>query len=621
MKVAVLPFNAAEGARPALGRQFANFACDTVRTVSGTEDLHPVSFLAQIEDDDGPRAAYVNVADTLLDGEWLKQMFDQSDVEKIVDGMLSAKDDGFALQLRVHNRGEEKPAQDETIPFSSNGVFNVLQQVVGTVANAAGVTLPDEFSKEMDFGTDSGDVFLKFLEGYDGLQYIQQTQGRVAREFDPKPAIDLLLEATELDKDFLGSYEALLQICRLCAQYRLGTFEGIEAALKKAAELAPEDFRAWYALGEAYQAVNDAGKAADAFEKAVQLAPEESSLYTRLGMAQLAQGMPVNAERNFRKALELEGDDKPTLDYLAMVLAQTNREHEVPTLWKEQIERKPQDAQAHAKYAIALIQSGRKDDGKKAFEEAISSLEDANIVKRYYAPVLVEENELDRAMDYYEDCLDLAPTDVQLLLEYAQTLQKAGRDFEIPKVLRDVLACNPDPNTRANVLAWLIEIEQPKRAEAVEQARQKMEQQDYSGALALVKPLRNWLADYWKMWFIFTAANNRLAQNDPDNEEAEIWLQDAEEAARRLMDLFPGFDPAYAEITAALHQQKRDEEAYNLLRYMAQRMPGSLTIHAHLALAMFWSGHKEEAIALKRQIREAVGKNDEIENALREIPD
>jgi tetratricopeptide (TPR) repeat protein len=304
-----------------------------------------------------------------------------------------------------------------------------------------------------------------------------------------------------------------------------------------------------------------------------------------------------------------------------MVLSQTNRQHEVPGLWKEQLERRPQDGQAFAKYAIALLQAGREAEGIQAFEDALKQLEDATLVKRYYAPVLSEKGDLDRAMDFFEDCLDAAPTDVSLLLEYAQTLKKAGRDFEIPKVLRDALACNPDPNTRANVLAWLIELEQPKRAEAIEQARLKMDEQDFAGAASLVKPLRNWLADYWKMWFLLAAASNRMSAGALSEEDRTTFATDAEDACRRLIELFPGFEPAYAEVTQALHTLGRDEEAYDLLRFMAPRMPQSLTVHVHLALAAYRAGHREEAVQLKRQIREAVGQNEEVERGLEEIQD
>ncbi len=610
MKVAVLPLNAKPGASAALGRQFSSFACDTLRVATGTEDLHPVSFLTQIQDEDGPRAAFVNVSDELLEQQWIDQMFAQSEAEGLMDGMLDRSESGeFAMTIRWHRKGAENPIESKEHRFAASESFEKLNLMVRDLAVFAGLELPESLEVgKHDFGTEDAEVFLKFLEGYDAAMYVQQTNGRVAREFSPEPAIRLLLEACESDTDFLAPYETLIQLCRSCAQFQLGTFEVVEQALAKLTELAPDDFRAYFGLGEIYQTAGNLPKAVDLFEKAVKLSPDEPALYSRLGLAQMAMNMPVNAERNFRKAVELEPEPKPSLDYVAMVLQSTNRGHEIPAIWKEQMEKNPQDAQARAKNALSLIQAGNEEAGLRAFEEALELLEDPILVKRYYAPLLAERNELDRAMDYYEDCLDMAPTDVPLLLEYATTLQKADRQFEIPKVLRDVLACNPDPNTRAQALAWLIELEQPRRTEVVEQGRQKMEEGDAEGAAAMGKPLKNWLADYWKLWYLLCAAHNRLDQ-----------FAEAEEAARHLLELFPGFEPGYHELFGAMDGLGKKEESYQMLRYAASNLPQSLPLHVDLALAAKRTGRGEEASSLARSIREAVGPNEDLDRVLAEV--
>ncbi|MEZ5163012.1 MAG: hypothetical protein R2688_04540 [Fimbriimonadaceae bacterium] len=144
--------------------------------------------------------------------------------------------------------------------------------------------------------------------------------------------------------------------------------------------------------------------------------------------------MPVNAERNLRKAAELEdGEDSPSLELLSNVLGQTGRLHEVPELWHDVVRQNPQSGRAHARYAISLFQANRREDGIKAFEEALTTVEENAWVKRYYAPVLSEEGDVDRAMDFYEDCIDMAPADVPLLLEYARTLDKANRQLKFRK--------------------------------------------------------------------------------------------------------------------------------------------------------------------------------------------
>lgn len=619
MKLAVLPFNAVEGTPPSLGRQFSNFACDTLRAATGA-DLNPVSYLAEIDDADGKRAAYVNIADTLLDAQWIKQLFEQSEAEGAMDGLLKvtggeAKEGEEAtpktieLTLRFHKRDQEAPVFDETWTFGVDGLFTHLHKLVKELAKQGEIELPEDLAGEkMDFGTENPEAFLKFIEGYDALMYVNQAQGRVAREFSPQPALDSLIAAIGMDPDFLGPYETLIQLCRQLVNHQIGTFDMVEGALKKVIELVPDDYRAWFALGESYQTLGDPSRAAAAYEKAVAIEPNEAALYTRLGMAQMGMNMPVNAERNFRKAVEMEGEDKPSLDFLAMVLASTGRSHEIPNLWKEQVERNPGHAQARAKYAISLMNAGREEEGVEAFEKGIAEVEDNLAIKRFFAPVLHARKELDRSMDLFEEVLEAAPNDIQVLLEYANVLKDADREFEVPNVLRDVLSSNPDANTRAQVLAWMLEIQEPRRTEAVEEARKKLEEGKFEEAIRDLKPLRNWLADYWKMWALLAAAHNKLEQ----------W-EDAEEAARRLIELFPGCEPAYGEMVAALHGMKRDEEAYNLMRWAASNMPQSLGVHVNLALAANRSGHEEEASALAKQIREAVGPNEDLDMVLAEI--
>lgn len=608
MKIAVLPFNVADGTQPALGRQFANFACDTLRAATDAE-VNAVSFLAQLDGENEGRSAFVNVADTLFETDWLNQFFNEAQTDKVMDGLLKQTDDNFDLTVRFHERGNPEPLGVKELHFTIDDIFKVLHGLVKDLAEQAGAGLPEEIGGDkMDFGTDNPQAFINFLLGHDALMYINQAQGAVANKFSPMPAFQSLLDACDLDKDFLGPYETCLQLCRACAHYRLGTFEAIEAALTKLQEMAPDDFRAYYAMAEAYQSVNNMGKSADLYERAAQIAPDEPGIWSRLGSTQMALGMPVNAERNFRRAVELEGDDKPSMDMLSAVLVQTGRAHEVPSLWKELLDKNPTNPQVLAKYAISLLQAGREEDAIKTFESGLAEIEDNSVIKRFFAPVLAQKGEHDRAMDLYEDCLDLAPNDIQLLLEYAQTLQAAKRDFEIPKVLKDVLASNPDPNTRAQTQAWLIELEQPQRVKAVEGARDKMEKGDFEGAARDVKPLRNWLADYWKMWAILSSAYNHLGQFD-----------EAEECSKRLLELFPGCEPGYGELVSALTGQGKSDEAYGIMRMAAGNMPGSLSVHVNLALAARRAGHKDEARALAKQIREAVGPNEELEPVLTEI--
>lgn len=607
LKVAVLPFNAGEGTKPQVGRQIAAFVADQLRNQAGA-DIQSVSFLTQVEQEGVARTAFVNISDALLEPDQLAELFQQSEVDLSMDGMIKAVDGGTELTVRFTKGDDLQNGVTEVHQFADSAIFDVLGKLTRSLAEKANIPLPEALSGPIEFGTTNAEAFLKFLEGYDSLNYIQQANGMVAVEFNPEGPMNVLLESIQLDKDFEGSYQVLVGLCRACTAYQIGSFDLVLNTLTKATELVPEDFSAFFALGELYQAGNNVPKAIDFFEKASQLRPDDSAILNRLGNAQAMMNMFVNAERNFRRAVELEGEDKPSMDFLVGVLQATGREHEVPGLWKSIIDENPHNGAAHAKYAIALIQAGKQEEGVKAFENGLQILEDNTLLKRYYAPYLAQNEDLDRAMDFYEDCLDVAPADIPLLLEYAQTLQAADREFEVPAVLQNVLKANPDPNTRAQTAAWLIEIEQPKRVESVQNAQEKMNSGDIEGAIRELKPLRNWLADYWKMWALLASAQNRAGE-----------FADAEESAKRLIDMYPGCEPAYGELREALNGQGKHEDAWQFMQFAFSNNQQSFGLFVNLGIAAKRAGHGEEAKQIAEQIRQIVSQNPDMEAELRDV--
>ncbi len=609
MTIVVLPFNAAKNTRAPLARQFANFACDIARGATGAE-INAVNYLAQYQDDGVPRFALVNPGEELNEPEVIEQFSQQAAYDLLVDGLLSENENGGGvLTVRFFDHGSGKPKDQQEFTYMPGASMVAVRCFLTELVKKIGGELPAEMNDDEGlFGTTSEEAFLKFLAGFDSLQYIDKAQGRVVPDFSPEDALAGLTEAVALDKDWEAPYMAAVQLGRLCTRFRIGTAKIVQDAYTKLTELEPQDGRAFFALGELYENVGENLKAAEALEKAHVLEPEEPAILTRLGIVQMAAGMPVNAERNFRKAIDLEDENKPSMDYLAQVLDGTGRGHEVPALWKGLVDASPQNAEAQAKYAISLLRAGREADGLRAFDLALETLEDNTLVKRFYAPVLKEKGDLDRAMDLYEDCLDVAPTDIVLLIEYAQTLSAAGRDFEVPKVLNDILSANPDANTRAQTQAWLIELEQPKRVEAVKSASEKADKGDFSAAIDELTPLRNWLADYWKMWAVLATSLNQAGRP-----------QEAEEAARHLLELFPACEPGYGELMGALGAQGRHDEAYSLMRMAMGNMPHSLAVAINFAIACKRAGKLDEARGLAEQLLQATNNSEDVRKALAEV--
>ncbi len=607
MKFAALPFNASPQSEAPLGRQLANFVCENLRMQEEAE-AGLINLFVEVDQESGRRIAMANLGEALPEEEMVRQILSQGEVDVLMDGLLSGTEEtGYELQARFHR----KEGGDPTIVCFSKaelagaGIFDALRTLVRRAAEIAGLELDEE---SPEFGTEDPGAFLNFLRGYDALPYIRQTQGRIVEEYSLEEAIDRLLASAKADPDYLAPYEMLVALVRECVQHRMGPVQKMEEALKELAPLAEDDARAWFVLGELYEATGRLNEAASAFEKAIAIEPDEPAFHTRLGIVFLRQGMPTNAERKFRKAMELEDEPKPSLDFLAQALTMLGRAHEVPALWRERVERDPTNGLLWAKLALSQLQAGDKAGATQSFEEGLNRAESPLIVKRYYARVLVEDGDLDRALDFYEDCLDETPTDVQLLIEYAQALEKANREADLPKVYRDILQCTQDPNLRAPALARLLELEQTKRTDQVEEARQRMEQERFDEAVRILRPLRNWLADYWKLWALLSAAFNRLGEH-----------AEAEDAAKRLISLYPACEPAYGELATALTAQGKTDEALRVLAFARQQLPQSLPLAINYALAAHRAGRVDEARQLAQEILEATRGDAEIARILEPI--
>jgi tetratricopeptide (TPR) repeat protein len=598
MKTAVLPMNAVEDRSAPLARQMAGFLAEMVRSI-GADDIQAISLMARFEEDGIPRFALVNPSKELNGQEELQQLFQDGEVEKVIDGLLSTQEDGSGeMTARWFKKGDDTAFRTEEIKWGAGEFLSAFRRWIEAAAEEEGVKVEDNFATDQGlYGTENSEAFMNFLAGFDGSQYIDRAQGQVAKEFNSEESMEALAKAVELDTDWEAPMLAQLHFCSSASRYQLTDGNTVHSMLEKLSAHWGDDSRVLFSLGDFYMAAGDLNRASEAFEKATVASPEEPVVWSRLGVVQMNLNMPVNAERSLRKAVELEPEgDKRSLEMLSGVLDATGRRHEIATMWKDQIDANPQYSAAYTYYARALQMDGREDEAIKMLDEALKMLDDSLPVKRFYAPLLRTKGEFDQAMDFYEDFLDENPTDTSVMMEYAETLKDANREFEVPQILRDVLTATDDQNLKAHAQAWLIEIEQPQRVEIVKAAEKTANEGDFETALKDLKPMQNWLADYWKLWAATSAISNRVEK-----------FAEGEAAAKQLLEIFPGCEPGYGELCTALYGLDRAEEAFQIMGRVLSQMPQSLSIAVNFALAAKKSGHEEESNMVARQIREQVG--------------
>jgi serine/threonine protein kinase len=120
---------------------------------------------------------------------------------------------------------------------------------------------------------------------------------------------------------------------------RSGRLDQALAALHKAIELDPKDFRQYQALGTYFMHRGDAQEAARQFEKCVQLAPDEPDAHYVLGTAYFTGGRYAEAERELRAVVAL-GEPR-ALNNLAMTLTYQGKDRDAIPFLLRAVERFP----------------------------------------------------------------------------------------------------------------------------------------------------------------------------------------------------------------------------------------------------------------------------------------
>jgi hypothetical protein len=202
MSIAVLPFNSGPNTRHPLARQFANFAAEIVRARTGAE-IHSVNYLARINEEEPPQFANVNPSEELSEPEMIQQLFGQTDANLVLDGLLSEKDGGFELTYRLFARNQPEIIGSDTLTFKASEALGAMRKLIVELATRSEKELPAEAATDEDlFGTTHPEAFIKFLEGYDALQYIERTQGQVIQAFQPELGLECLRQSAALDKEW-----------------------------------------------------------------------------------------------------------------------------------------------------------------------------------------------------------------------------------------------------------------------------------------------------------------------------------------------------------------------------------------------------------------------------------
>jgi tetratricopeptide (TPR) repeat protein len=138
---------------------------------------------------------------------------------------------------------------------------------------------------------------------------------------------------------------------------------------QKAILIKPDDYQAWYNMGNAYYNKKDFDKAIEIYYKAINYKPDYSDAWSSLGWIYLKTGDFIKAEEATNKAISYGDNTDSIINFGHLFLIKNNEE------------------QAIVYYKIGLKNFNDKDKFFKAFDNDFQYLEKHGITKQKYASI------------------------------------------------------------------------------------------------------------------------------------------------------------------------------------------------------------------------------------------
>jgi len=356
-------------------------------------------------------------------------------------------------------------------------------------------------------------------------------------------------------------------------------WEAALVSLRRALTLEPRDPDALMDAADAQRALGRPREAVTLYQWALQIEPRRYEAHNNLGNALLELGQPADAVACYRRALTLKPDDAPVLCNLANALRQLGQLQQAIDSSRRAIALAPHLSMAHNNLGLLLAALGQRAAAIASYREALRLSPAYVEALNNLGNALREQGERREALAVYRQAVELDPARADSHCNLGYALLDSRRIPEALASFRNALAAQPhSPPAHLGLAAALRVQGLFAQAEASCQAALALAP-DSPDALALLGELR--------------ADRGQFAQ--------------AQELFQRAIAVKPDFVPAYGSI-AAHRRMTRDDTTWlrGAEQLLAKPLPLDQEIHLRYALGKYFDdvGEYDHAFGSYRQANE-----------------
>jgi len=208
-------------------------------------------------------------------------------------------------------------------------------------------------------------------------------------------------------------------------------YEAAAGCYAKALEIDPKYQVAWRNLGLAQEFLGRYDQAVVSAEKSIELDPKSADAWLHKGFCLGHLNRLEESMASYRKALELEPENFWVNNNMGWTLSQLHKNEEALPFYQTAIKTDPTESSPWVNRSNSLIELRRYKDARDSLEEGLKSVSDQRDLLMgigfIYTEYLFEH---DKALEYYNQRLQLDPSSVEVRINVAECLIKLGRVSE-----------------------------------------------------------------------------------------------------------------------------------------------------------------------------------------------
>jgi tetratricopeptide (TPR) repeat protein len=254
---------------------------------------------------------------------------------------------------------------------------------------------------------------------------------------------DRVAEAEAQATALLARYPAAGMLWKILGVARARQGRDPLTALRKTAELLPQDAEAHLNLG---LALRDQGALADALaalERARALQPTDTETLLTVAEVLRALGRPAESLVHYERALQRDPQAMAAHNDLGNAYLQLGRHEEALQSYRRALALAPREAQVHLNLGNALRLAGRFEEALASSRRAIELDPQLGLAYDNAGLVLVALGRRAEAIPYFRHALARGPVSVDMLTHLANTLRDTGARVEAASVYQQAIALDP----------------------------------------------------------------------------------------------------------------------------------------------------------------------------------